>query len=387
MSVDSNGKTATHVGAIDSFRGAAALLVLLFHVGVWLIYPRRSVSIFDHGVSDLVEREGASGLLFASTFGLGFVGVPLFFVISGFCIHWCHARLRKIEARSYILRRLIRIYPLYVFVVGAAFLALALTGRGEDEGITLVNFLWHLAFWHYSGGGMANGGLGVLEVLWTISIEIQFYFLYLFVFPIISRFGAGRVALGWMVIDVLYRCFWELSPGSESWHPALSPERMALVRFGEWLVGAYAAELVIRGRGINVYLAWAAGATFTLAGLFLGARFELSKEQAMDVPIAIGSGLILLAAVVKVQRACRGAVSRFLRWIGVRSYTLYLTHLAVISVVATVSRRFGVVLGNNWFETLVACLVAFAACLAVADPIYRLIELPSHRLARTIANS
>ena len=383
--------------SVDACRGAAALSVLVFHVLIWLLRPGESLSLFDGHLKDqLVNHgglEGASSL----TFGLGFLGVQLFFVISGFCIHAAYVNSERLERSRYFVRRFVRIYPLYLLVVVSIFLLYALFGSAAtSEGVTLKNFVGHLFFWHYSGPASSQGR-GISEVMWTIGLEVQFYVIYALVgFGLIRKFGASKIALAWLGADVAYRVFWEMSGQSLGLHIAFSPERMALTRFGEWLLGAWLAEQVFkRGNhfartGPRPAADLAIGLAAISVGILIGGVFRFEGDI-MDVPGAIGFFFIIRGLVRSEFRGTLwiGPVQGGLAYMGDRCYTLYLTHLTVVTIFAGIMQRLAsryewVIWPEFGIGSVVVSIVAIAAAVGVSLPVYRCVELPSHQLARRL---
>src|SRR5205085_3405400 len=102
--------------SVDVLRALAALTVLAYHTR----------AVFWVGVAEMYQKYGLqlnfNALLGYMTlpFKFGYLGVELFFVLSGYCIHRRGARLlanvegAKLELRDYALRRLWRIYPTYL---------------------------------------------------------------------------------------------------------------------------------------------------------------------------------------------------------------------------------------------------------------------------------
>lgn len=170
---------------VNFLRGAAALLVLVYHVvelAPWPSFP----------------AEGALLL-----FRVGWVGVDLFFVISGFVIGLSAMRLYREGAPGYrwtfMRRRLARIVPLYV-VTGAAFLILIqpsfLSLSWEKVALQIGShlvFLHNLHPWLHSA---ING------VNWSVAAEMQFYVVAILAVPLLSRADlkwlfAGGVLVAW----------------------------------------------------------------------------------------------------------------------------------------------------------------------------------------------
>src|SRR4051812_37737643 len=125
--------------SIDCLRGLAALGVVLHHA--CQVKPAGLPP--GHPLSILVE-----------VLGLGFVGVWLFFVISGFCIHLRHARAaaagsaEPIDFVGFWKRRIVRLYPTYVICL-LLYLALNLmSGEVKADGALLYNLGMHLLMLH-----------------------------------------------------------------------------------------------------------------------------------------------------------------------------------------------------------------------------------------------
>jgi peptidoglycan/LPS O-acetylase OafA/YrhL len=170
----------TRLRSIDALRGLAALGVVFYHA------------------VDQTEKAVPAGLLqypvrfiqFASSFG--YIGVFLFFVISGFCIHlqWARARASneqpKIQFRAFWKRRLKRLYPPYIITLVLFF---ALTSLAVHLSITrffVYDTVMHLLMLHNLDPRTAYSINGVF---WTLAIEEQLYLAY---FPLLffrSRWG------------------------------------------------------------------------------------------------------------------------------------------------------------------------------------------------------
>ncbi|WP_168709147.1 acyltransferase family protein [Halomonas borealis] len=137
-----------HYVALDGLRGMAALLVVVTHIST-------RTELLD------VFR----------IYGLGQIGVMLFFALSGFLMmHVTNGKECRDHWRNFLVRRISRVLPLYVFVVLLAFLTSFVYIDGRSLSVFgIQNFgevIQHLAL--LKGNG----------VLWTISIEIFFYFLF-----------------------------------------------------------------------------------------------------------------------------------------------------------------------------------------------------------------
>ena len=170
---------------VNFLRAAAALLVLVYHVvelGPWPAFPTDGVFLL---------------------FRVGWVGVDLFFVISGFVIGLSAIRLYRDGDRYYrwtfMRRRLARIVPLYL-VTCIAFLVLVrppfLQLSWEKIAVQIGSHLLFLHNLHPWLHGAINGPN------WSVAAEMQFYVLAIAAVPLLSRLDwrwllAGGVLVAW----------------------------------------------------------------------------------------------------------------------------------------------------------------------------------------------
>jgi peptidoglycan/LPS O-acetylase OafA/YrhL len=168
---------------INLLRAFAALLVLVYHVielGPWPDFP-------------------ASGALL--TFRAGWVGVDLFFVISGFVIGLSAIRLYREGdgdyRRTFMRRRLARIVPLYL-VSSVAFLIVVqpavLSLPWSKLAVQLASHLLFLHNLHPALHGAINGPN------WSVAAEMQFYVLVTLAVPLLSRIDPRALLAGGLLI-------------------------------------------------------------------------------------------------------------------------------------------------------------------------------------------
>lgn len=376
--------------AIGMARGITALAVVMFHAYVWILAPW-GPSIFDNGAKDFWDHArhlagvGWSTILYP-VFGLGFLGVNLFFIISGFCIHLPHARknLPGLPLRKFFLRRLLRIYPLYALIFLALFLVYGpITHQYAEKGVNLPNILGHIFFWHYFGPPAA-AGMGISLVMWTLSLEVEFYLIYGLLFTWIRRIGIGRIAMIWCAIDLAYHLLWHFMPPEWCLPQVMSPARFAPTRFGEWLLGAWLAELYLTKRlpeapGTMI----AAGVATIVISVILGGVLDADKYAATDVQGCVGFALILIG-VLRFERLGRLPANKVLLWLGDRSYSIYLCHASIVLPVSKLASRYTVHSGAG--QIIYPSLffgIAILAALIFSELAYRVVEKPSHALARS----
>ena len=316
----------------------------------------------------------------------GFVGVDVFFVISGYLITAMLAREwasdERIDFAAFYARRARRLLPaLVAMVLGVMLLLAGPMGRHEalvDEAAT--SSLHALAFvsnFHFqaSTGGYFDAAANTQPMLhlWSLAVEEQFYLFYPLLLLVLLRFAgaapARRLALV-AVASLLLAEYWV----------NIEPERAFYqmpARFWELAAGGLVALSPAR-QGRRCW--WQAGLVIGLAVVILACvatdRWGVFPGKSA-LPVVVGTALVLLA----VHRgAVSGPVAALLRTrpmvgLGLVSYSLYLWHWPLL-----------VLLDAAWPEPagVVARLATCALALVLAWASWRFVEQPFRR-SRTSA--
>ncbi len=169
--------------SLDFLRGIASFGVCWFHLGYYFSYPTPDDSFFH-----LVKLTGKYGWL----------GVQVFFVISGFVIPYSlyQSGYRLKNFPTFILKRIVRLDPPYLItILLTIFLGLAyakLAGRPflvEDAPVSAVRVLLHFAYLN-----VFFDYVWLNPVFWTLAIEFQYYILVGLAFPLlVSRKQQTRI--------------------------------------------------------------------------------------------------------------------------------------------------------------------------------------------------
>ena len=342
-----------HLPALDGLRGVAILGVLLFHTG------------------------HLSG---------GFLGVDLFFALSGYLI--TDLLLREIEETGAVSlvafwgRRIRRLLPalatmlagvtVLVWAVGSPDMVRTTLADGPWVQLSLVN--WHLlaqaaSYWDRFGSDR------VFEHLWSIAVEEQFYLMWPVFLLIIARCGrrvdrwvavvaalASAVSLVLMITLVSSADPTRVYTGTDTRVFSLllgavvatRPVRAVLARaVGRW-AGAVLALLTV---GLGA--AWLLVDGVDSLWLFTGGLFAHSLASALLIGLCVRAPHALAAKVFSWQP---------LRWFGLISYSLYLWHWPVFVLLSP--QLTGL---DGWPWTVVVCAVSVGlAALSkylVEDPI------------------
>lgn len=351
---------AIHVPALDGVRGLAILLVLLFHLGQ-----------FGHGLpfpSVLVDR------VFYKACQAGWVGVDLFFVLSGFLITGIlhDSKGSSHYFRNFYARRCLRIFPLYYLCLILFLLLLPKVFPLHSGFQSLRND----AFWYWtylSNLWVARKGwdpFGVLDHFWSLAVEEQYYLIWPVVILIFKTRTLLQVCLAFIVGALLIRIGLRLADYGTAAY-VLTPARM------DALAAGAALALLARGPSGLSCLASRAKMVASLTGLVLGVIFfwrrGLSSQDFVVATIghsllACFFGSILVIALVSPPESSLGRLftSPTLLFLGRYSYALYVFHYPILFFrpsflsFTQVPRLFGSQLPAYVLWITLACLVLIA---------------------------
>lgn len=167
-----NPRMKVYFKNLDAIRFIAAFLVILHHAQFY----KTESGLSSWPVLDRIMKE------------TGRMGVNLFFVLSGFLISYLLLKENKetgsINFRSFYIRRILRIWPLYLaYSISLIFLIPYLMnvfgmGSGYDTHTVLINLLFMLLFAVNIQLAFFPYNKGIMEVTWSVCIEEQFYLLW-----------------------------------------------------------------------------------------------------------------------------------------------------------------------------------------------------------------
>jgi len=316
--------TQPQVPVLDSFRGAAAAGILLYHC--WLLSGEPALG--GGPVRDMLSA--------------GFLAVTLFFVLSGFVLFLPVAR-RDGEFGSvgaYARRRVARVLPAYYAVLVVCLLAYPLLSTGSMAGrVTWQSVLAHGVFAQQEArllpGYEGALGFAVDPVVWTLSLEALFYL----VLPAVAAWF-WRWPWQAVLLAVAIGVFGRLALGDVAGAP---DESVLLSSFPlhltDFAAGMGAALLFVRWR---VAPRVAAASGVVCAVLALTAVAAAGGADAGDVRDGVRSDAWLMAAlpllfggavlgIALAPERVRGALSVApLRWVGTVSYGVFLAHYPLL---------------------------------------------------------
>ncbi len=347
---------------IQFLRFVAAMLVVVYHCA-------------PH-----IAATGAEpGVLFDVGNAVGYAGVDIFFVISGFIMmHTTRGLSGPASSGQFLRRRFARIYSGYwPFLL----LALAVFGWAQPERLQEADLFASATLW--------PGRVLLLAVSWTLTFEMYFYLCFgaLVLAPERWRVALVAAALVFIVAWCGYAQVVRAAYSTDNLpYISLAEAYMASPYMAEFLAGALVAHFLSQ-RPQGPGLAWLlAGCALFLAGgwvnnAFYATHLEQGYYVVARVTLFGTASVLLLLGVVRMENAGRVAPLRFSLLCGGASYAIYLSHTLVL----TVTQHLGL---NAWLRGTSPSLVrvTFIALslfiLALSALHYRQIERRLHGVFR-----
>ena len=301
---------------LDGVRGIAVSLVLLFH-------------------------------LQAPLFGIGWCGVDLFFVLSGYLITTILLATKDSPCffRNFYARRVLRIFPLYFSALFVVFLvALPVAERLHlAHKVPLSEQFWYwlyLSNWRNASGHI----LYYLSHFWTLAVEEQFYLVWPFIVFFLSRRSLLKVSAGAILICLAGR-------SALCWNAAWTEflHRGTIFRMDDLAWGALLA-LAVGDPQLSLQLQRWGKVAVTPAIIVLGSILILIGPSALSRPMmSVGYTALGLTAACLVWIASRrsshpgwsGRILNFrpLRSFGTYSYGIYVLHYPIVILLQMANER------------------------------------------------
>jgi peptidoglycan/LPS O-acetylase OafA/YrhL len=358
--VTTSKRSERYIPAIDGLRAISVIAVLMYHLTLpW--WPG------------------------------GFLGVDLFFVISGYVITRLILdsieRSSALDLRKFYRSRIRRLFPALIFMVVTTTL---FVGVWAPE--TVRRFVSDLP---YLFTGMMNWALvareqdyfatigrpPLLQHTWSLAVEIQFYLLWPLILLFVLRFfGKKRIpafalffALSSGILLFLYSVKIDSESASSVSHVYFGTDTHSIGLFlgaalaVRWIPRNFKAEVAMGAR--NFIDGFGIAAFIGLLALFLFVDPNDPTLYRIAFPLtAIFGCMALMSLVHPASRLARQLTRAPMMWIGERSYGIYLWHWVVFQV----TRPTVDLVGADWALYSLRILIVFA----LADISYRWIEVP-----------
>jgi peptidoglycan/LPS O-acetylase OafA/YrhL len=326
--------------AVQYLRAIAALLVLYIHTGVY-----------------------TQKFYWPSPRGFGAAGVDLFFVISGFIMLVVTTR-RPLPPRAFLLRRAIRIVPLYwlvtfgVLVVGLLKPAAMLHNVVAFDHVVLsLLFIPHI-------NPLEGSYAPFFKLGWTLNYEVYFYLIFA-AFLTIPAMRERLAALtgAFLAAVALYVAIW---PDDPFLHTFCNPIIL------EFVIGAWVGRLYVDGR-LRKIDPRAAGALLVLGVLSMTLLFD-SRDIGRVPTAGLGAAAVMIA-LLSIEARGRLPFSPVLALLGDASYSIYLAHPLALTLARLVSERLRLPV-ERAAPGMLAVLLVMALAVAAGVAMHLWVERP-----------
>ncbi|WP_429075459.1 acyltransferase family protein [Aeromonas veronii] len=324
------------ISGIHLLRGLAAFLVLIYHIYyVSKIYVDYNVQLFE----------------------ILYIGVDIFFVVSGFVMFYIlHRGLDKVSLSEYRIKfirdRFFRIVPLYWFFTVVFFLANNLLYDNEKS-FSLLELVKSLLFIPYGSDGTVSPP--VLGVGWTLNYEVLFYLVIFIallttrhVFSVVTVTFAGFILLGL----------------SDNYDSSVYITYISNPIIIEFILGSLIANLYIMNKRwlkITAVVLILIPATLFVVGL---EHFSMVSQRALIA--GSFSGCLVSIALLASNKSFMNFLieNRFFYFLGSSSYIMYLIHHPILSFLGKVFNYFKVI-NNIVLFYAISCIVVYFASYIV----------------------
>lgn len=312
-----------HYPALNGLRALAVLGVLIAH----------SVMIAAMGA----PAETPYQSLFLDIMGIGWAGVDLFFVLSGFLITGIllDTSEKKNCLRKFYIRRTLRIFPLYYFVLFLYFSITYLLGHIDNFGTSEIMYLLYAGNWDEWAGLPRPVAL---RHLWSLAVEEQFYLIWPAIFLISNKYNmAKHVCIFTILATVLFRiAFVWFDYHDYIYH-------ITITRGDSLLIGALLA-IIIKEKGLHYFNIRKSLYVLTIGCIAIATLFCINGNFAGKTPLILMFGIpslflvfvpvILLTFLLPRNHIFQRVLSSpALIFMGKISYGMYVYHWFVIILI------------------------------------------------------
>ena len=294
------------INSIQFLRGIAALAVVVHHTG------------------GFVKRYFEPTLLLGDYFSIGFGGVDLFFVISGFIIHFTSEKYlyNPTKLGEYLKKRFVRVYPIHWFILTLLFVSSWLITSVFHRNIFSIGYP-HTLNAYLQTYSLFPLHFAINPVTWTLSYELFFYII--FALLIISK-RLWFIPLGILLVS-----------GYNVYQNYLQEGGVAEMTYFNFIFSGYNFEFMFGYLIYQFYDKLKLNNILSVLlliiglGIFLGFGYEVrdfdnyKRLQIFGFP----SALIVLA-MLNLEKNQAISFSKFWILLGDSSYSLYLIHFPIL---------------------------------------------------------
>jgi len=316
----------SYIPSLDGIRAVAVVLVFLSHIHFTKLIP-------------------------------GGFGVTIFFALSGYLITTLLAREYDREGRiafgAFYLRRLLRLSPPLLITLACAFALYfaGLTWGVFDPYVLLSQIFYYFNYYNLYGAGANEANtIAGLDLLWSLSVEEHFYMIWPLMFLAIARKSIGIPhVIALIVLILIWRAIRVIGFGEGEWVIHTSTD----TRFDMLLFGCLLALMNWRDYDFRLTL------RYTIQGIAIMPLFYYAVTDHKNL----------------IFQPLNWAP---IRWIGVYSYTIYLSHYVIMQALI----HNGIAADG----TLALGLISAVLTLAYSAAMYRWVDVPCHHLRKRVSS-
>jgi peptidoglycan/LPS O-acetylase OafA/YrhL len=291
-----------HIPQLDVLRGIAVLMVMLSHVS-----------------------GNVPSLHLNSVFHYGWIGVDLFFVLSGFLITGILLRTKGQPGyfTNFYVRRILRIWPLYLCVLAFGFLLVPILQPQLRPTVLEQCHPWQSYLFFIQNLLVPESGkFGPLQITWSLCVEEQFYLVWPLIVLLCSPKSIVKLAVVAFLVSLGLRF-----ASAYNWLE-IDFYHNTLCRFDGLAMGSLAAIVLprLKERTLQLHAPWIAAAA--ILGLIASVPLGIAKWTSPAIV-----SLFFLAIMCLSVAWRRFPEARFLAFTGRISYGLYLLHVVAYDVV------------------------------------------------------
>jgi len=330
---------------IEIGRGIAALLVVMRHA------TRNAPFFYQH-------------IPFANFFYFGNAGVDFFFVLSGFLIYYIHSDNTIADTKRYILKRLIRIYPTFLIINSILLFSYLTFPQLANRSITLnMSYILHSFFL------LPSPDPRILGVSWTLVHEMFFYFI--FIILIINK------KIGFLIFFI-----WSFSIFSYNlmYDNGIFPFDFYLSKYNlEFILGITAAFLIKSNKiyydekylqNLIIFIGFM---IFFMNGMNENYKLIEINDFTVTIIYGLSSFLMIIGMTMIRSPKHKNYFFKLLLLLGSASYSIYLVHNPLLSVLHRVVQKVNLAL---YIEPNIIFLILVITCLGVGIGLHLYIEKP-----------
>ncbi len=309
------------------------------------------------------------------------LAIDVFFILSSFLLTYLalneYKKRNNFSFKNYFTRRILRIWPLYFFILALAFLVFPFMANLFGTSLTLPDSLYYIFF-------IANfytiDHVFFLKFLWTISVEEQFYLFWGFSLRFLKK--SLKIVIAILFLLSISSSIYCIVKGISSYYSTIT-------YFFDFACGALAAVFIFSGSslvnkikslsGLSTYLFYFYLILHFAVFYFLNANIKGLANDFVELLnrylFIIYISLFIIEQMVNTSRTKIFGKSRFLILTGKLSYGLYCFHGITITFINLLLQHFKINI-MSWF--LVLIYLAFNYLIAAIS--YKYLELPFLKL-------